>query len=227
VTDGNGRIQDAHAKSDAIRQISLHPPVLEMLEAVYARKPLPFQTLNFRWGTQQPAHSDTLHFNSSPSGFMCGVWVALEDITESNGPLIYYPGSHLLPELQVHDFKGPDESGLRAWYRWRYEAPLTHPDPEAIKRIFHAYEQHIPRLIEKRKLKPKLGIMKRGRAVLWAANLLHGGSPITDRDSTRYSMVTHYFFEGCKYYTPLLSTRRYTHWREPEWIREPPDQPAP
>ena len=29
---------------------------------------------------QQAAHSDALHFSSEPEGFMCGVWVALEDI---------------------------------------------------------------------------------------------------------------------------------------------------
>ena len=25
---------------------------------------------------------------------MCGVWVALEEVTPDNGPLCYYPGSH-------------------------------------------------------------------------------------------------------------------------------------
>lgn len=25
---------------------------------------------------------------------MCGVWVALEQIDEDNGPLVYFPGSH-------------------------------------------------------------------------------------------------------------------------------------
>ena len=32
-----------------------------------------------------------------PEGFMCGVWVALEDMDMENGPLVYYPGSHKLP----------------------------------------------------------------------------------------------------------------------------------
>ena len=32
-----------------------------------------------------------------PEGFMCGVWVALEDMDMDNGPLVYYPGSHQLP----------------------------------------------------------------------------------------------------------------------------------
>ncbi len=38
-----------------------------------------------------------VHFNSIPQRFMCGVWVAMEDIAPDNGPLHYYPGSHKLP----------------------------------------------------------------------------------------------------------------------------------
>ena len=71
----------------------LRPPSSISCESFYGREPLPFQTLNFRVGTQQEPHSDAFHFNSDPPGFMCGVWVALEDIDEASGPLVYFPGS--------------------------------------------------------------------------------------------------------------------------------------
>jgi ectoine hydroxylase-related dioxygenase (phytanoyl-CoA dioxygenase family) len=35
---------------------------------------------------------------------MCGVWIALEDVDERNGPLVYLPGSHKLPELYLTNF---------------------------------------------------------------------------------------------------------------------------
>jgi hypothetical protein len=35
--------------------------------------------------------------------------------------------------------------------------------------------------------------LRRGLAVVWAANLLHGGSPIHDPTRTRGSQVTHYY----------------------------------
>jgi hypothetical protein len=41
--------------------------------------------------------------------------------------------------------------------------------------------------------------------LIWAANLLHGGDPVTDPRSTRRSQVTHYYFHDCTYYTPVLS----------------------
>jgi hypothetical protein len=47
--------------------------------------------------------------------------------------------------------------------------------------------------------------MKRGEAIIWSANLFHGGEKINDPTRTRLSQVTHYYFENCMYYTPLFS----------------------
>jgi hypothetical protein len=46
---------------------------------------------------------------------------------------------------------------------------------------------------------------RKGQALIWCANLLHGGSPQTDPTRTRWSQVTHYFFDDCVYYTPAFS----------------------
>ena len=45
----------------------------------------------------------------------------------------------------------------------------------------------------------------KGTALIWAANLLHGGMPIRDRGRTRHSQVTHYYFADCLYYKALWS----------------------
>ena len=97
------RIMDAWKISENIKAIATAPRVLGILEELYGRKPLPFQTLNFKMPTQQRAHSDTIHFNSKPAGFMAGVWVALEDMDMDNGPLFYHPGSQKLPEVTMED----------------------------------------------------------------------------------------------------------------------------
>lgn len=46
---------------------------------------------------------------------------------------------------------------------------------------------------------------KKGQALIWSANLLHGGCPHIDKNHTRWSQVTHYYFEDCIYYTPAFS----------------------
>lgn len=83
------RKQDAWQTVPAVRQIAMASKIMEMLRLLYRREPIPFQTLNFPVGTQQRTHSDSIHFNSIPQRFMCGVWVALEDVRHDNGPLHY------------------------------------------------------------------------------------------------------------------------------------------
>ena len=63
------------------------------------RKAIPFQTINFVTGSQQHAHSDSIHMTTYPLGYLIAIWIALEDITEDSGPLSYFPGSHKLPYL--------------------------------------------------------------------------------------------------------------------------------
>jgi len=183
----------------AVKRVATAPRVLSGLKQLFGRTALPFQTLNFPTGTEQMAHSDTIHFNSMPSGYMAGVWVALEDIDEDNGPLVYYPGSHNLPEYRMQDF------GLRSSYD-----------------DYCLYEQAIDRLIKKYDLQPEYGLVRKGQAIIWHANLLHGGSAQRDKARSRHSQVTHYFFEGCRYYTPMNSTPEAPDFRKPDWIMRHP-----
>lgn len=97
------RKHDGWRLSEAVAEIARAPIVLETLEMLYRRAPFPFQTLNFERGTQQRAHSDTIHFHCVPQRFMAGVWVALEDIHPDAGPLEVYPGSHRMPTLDPLD----------------------------------------------------------------------------------------------------------------------------
>lgn len=202
------RIQDAWKFSEPVRTVATWPRVMEALQELYGRRPLPFQTLNFPVGTEQRAHSDTIHFNSMPAGFMCGVWVALEDIDAGNGALVYYPGSHKLPEYTLRDFAQP---------------PAFEPahGEEFAREHYPSYEEFIATVIRDFKLGPAEGHMKRGQAAIWAANLLHGGGPRRDRHRTRHSQVTHYFFENCRYYTPMFTQGTKIFERTPEWITPP------
>jgi len=183
------RIIDAWRFDPDVRNLAILPKVYEILETLYGRKPAPFQTLNFKIGTEQATHSDTIHFNSIPEDFMCGVWIALEDIDENNGPLHYYTGSHRLPR---YDFAS---LGIAASLnRERMKQELGQRLPELIQQI--AVAKNLPK---------ELGLVKQGQAVIWSANMYHGGEPIRDKSRTRYSQATHYYFENCTYYTPYFS----------------------
>lgn len=181
------RVLNGWRNHEVIQNIAGAPKVYEILQMLYQRKPVPFQTLNFNIGTEQKTHSDSIHFHSIPHGYMCGVWIALEDVTLENGPLHIYPKSHKMP---FYDLSHIGLSGSSS--KTEYE-------------LYGHYEDFIEQVAKASKLERKLVQMKKGQALIWAANLLHGGSKITKEGSTRYSQVTHYYFEDCIYYTPLFS----------------------
>lgn len=176
---GADRLMDMWRRHSPVREVARHPAVMELLSELYGRRPIPFQTLDFRHGTEQRLHADSVHFDSLPPGLMCGVWVALEDVGEDQGPLTYVPGSHLRPRVDPAAARG---RGGRFDYE-RYE------DLEAERVRGMATERFLAHA---------------GDALVWAADLVHGGAPRTDPTSTRWSQVTHYFFEGATYVTPML-----------------------
>ncbi|RVU24023.1 phytanoyl-CoA dioxygenase [Sandaracinomonas limnophila] len=179
------RIQDLWMYSEPVKNLSINPKILSVLEMLYDREVVPFQTLNFKVGSQQIAHSDTMHFSSLPARFMCGVWIALEDITEENGPLFYYPGSHKTPEYTF--------------------AQIYNDVKDSSYDDYPKYEEFMSELMEVSPFEKKKFFAKKGDALVWSSNIIHGGSPVLKEGSTRYSQVTHYYFKDCIYYTPMLS----------------------
>jgi hypothetical protein len=182
---GPPRLQDGWKQHASIRSLALQPIILDLLHQLYGREPFAFQTLNFAVGSQQHFHSDAVHFHSYPHGFMCGVWIALQDVDVASGPLHYFPGSHRLPYLSSRSL-GLSESEVAA-----KEHPQTFFEP--------LWQQ----AVDTKGLNSQRFLPQRGDILIWHANLLHGGEMVQDRDSRRWSQVVHYFFADCLYTTPM------------------------
>lgn len=185
-TCGERRIQDAWKFDADVLAIAANAEVKALLGKLYGRAAFPFQTLNFPVGTQQEAHSDMVHFSSQPEKFMCGVWLAMEDVTPEAGPLFYYPGSHRWPVMSNALI------GRRGYGRQLNSAQ-------------EPFAQAWAALVEVEGGKREMFLARKGQALIWCANLLHGGSVQTDPRQTRWSQVTHYYFSDCLYYTPAYS----------------------
>lgn len=184
------RVQDAWKTDEAVRSIACNSQLVDLLSRLYGRAAWPFQTLNFPVGTQQHFHTDSVHFSSVPERFMCGVWVAMEDIDVSNRPLMYFPGSHKWP-IYTNEHIGQCVA----------EMPGV-PTQELYEKMWRA-------LVEINGAKSDCFLARKGQALIWAANLMHGGMRQLDPYRTRWSQVTHYFFDDCAYYTPMMSDPFY------------------
>jgi hypothetical protein len=182
------RIFEAWKYSNNVKSLSNHDKVLSTIEFLYNRKTIPFQTINFFKGSNQPLHSDTLHFHSNPENWLSACWVALEDVDEENGTLVFCPKSHKLP---FYTFKDINEEP--AEYGKQFDK-------------YSKYEKFIEQIVLSNNLEIKSLVVKKGQALIWSANLLHGGKKIIDETRTRLSQVTHYYFDGCNnYYSPMFS----------------------
>jgi hypothetical protein len=186
-TSGPPRLQDEWTQNSLVRELALLPTIVDLLTRLYGRHPFAFQTLNFAVGSQQPVHSDAVHFHSFPMGFMCGVWIALEDVVEGSGPLMYYPESHRLRYLSAENLQ------LR---------------PDQVKSEIHPqvlFQNSWDEMILQHGLKKHHFYPKCGQILIWHANLLHGGEAVVDRSASRWSQVNHYYFADCLYTTPMHS----------------------
>jgi len=63
------------------------PELLDLLSFLLGRRVIPFQTLGFTQGSEQRAHSDSIHMTTEPQGYLIATWIALEDCGPDSGPL--------------------------------------------------------------------------------------------------------------------------------------------
>lgn len=171
----DNKLPFANRISERIKKVTYDDRIIAILKFLLGKEVVPFQTLNFIKGSNQRAHSDSIHMTTYPLGYLIAVWIALEDTNEENGSLFYYPGSHKLPYLLNNDFN--EMSSLL----------------QLGKKDYQDYEDVVEDIIKKNKLAKKVFYAKKGDVFIWHANLLHGGSPIVNENLTRKSMVIHYY----------------------------------
>ncbi|MCI4671153.1 MAG: phytanoyl-CoA dioxygenase family protein [Bacteroidia bacterium] len=181
----NNKIFFAYRHSDLLGKLVRRKELVDLMSALTGKRMLPFQSLNFIKGSQQRAHSDSIHMTTYPMGYLTAIWIALEKVDDASGPLFYYPGSHRLPYVMNHDF---EHGGNR--YQIGSQANAH-------------YEDKIEEVIQANNFEKAYFYTEPGDLLIWHANLIHGGDPIRDKSRTRKSMVVHYFGEDVICYHEL------------------------
>ncbi|MEM6537571.1 MAG: phytanoyl-CoA dioxygenase family protein [Pseudomonadota bacterium] len=170
------KLVDIYEYLESARRVSLAPAILRFMEIVFERPPLAHQSLSFNCGSKQPMHQDTAFVRVSSPMELTASWIALEDISPNTGELQYYEGSHRFDEFL---FDG--------------ECKCIPPGNTELGNFY----AHLESEASKRHLVPVKFYPKKGDALIWSADLAHGGSDYTDDTKTRKSLVTHYCPINC------------------------------
>ena len=167
------KILDLHLVDPAVQDACTEVHVVGAIRSLLGANPLVCNSLIFEWGSQQYPHFDTFFMPSATKDMMAASWIALDRVTETNGPLYYYPKSHLIEP-----------------YRF------SHGKINAIfSEVKTGGAEHINKIVEQHGLEKELFMPEPGDVLIWHAQLLHGGSPIVNPSEKRRSIVTHYWTE--------------------------------
>lgn len=137
-----------------------------------------YTTLLFEQGSQQPYHRDTPLFCTKPEYSYLGMWVPMEDIDAQNGPLKYFRGGHLVPELNRQQI-------ARERYADLNDVPYN--DPE----LWVSYQDAVAAECRRLGLHESEIHLEAGDTVIWHPQMPHGGATHLDKTRTRCSMVFH------------------------------------
>jgi hypothetical protein len=171
------RIEKLHELYPAVRELWLNRLIFQFLDLLFQVRARPCQSLTYVFGSQQDAHQDTIHLTPFPAGYMCGVWVALEDVHQGSGELEVYPGSHRLPRVTMQGAACKKVSG-----DWS----------EFVKKVCNRWNEYLSTgNFEKIVYRPKAGDV-----LIWHENLMHAGSVRKNQSISRRSIVSHVFAEG-------------------------------
>jgi len=165
------KLMDVHLEDEVFRDLCTDGRLMQILRVLLGAHPLVCNSLLFERGSQQGAHFDTFFMPSKTPNMMAATWIALDRVTDTNGPLFYYPGSHLIPPY--------------LFSHGRIEAIFSELETGAAA--------HIADIIERHHLKREVFKPEPGDVLIWHAQLLHGGSPIANPMETRRSLVSHYW----------------------------------
>jgi phytanoyl-CoA hydroxylase len=164
------KLNDTYLLLPEIRNLALSQNLAAILSNLLDRPPAICNSLNFERGSGQPCHFDTFYMPHPAGNGLIVTSICFEDVHIKAGPLIYYPGSHLIPPFV--NKRGRTNIRTQA----EHEAAM----------------QYINAEIRNRQLQPESFVGYAGDVFIWHEQLYHGVQNVKDLNLTRKSLVTHY-----------------------------------
>jgi len=168
------RIVDLQAVSEVALRLYLEPTLHRYASLILGETAVATQSLYFEFGSQQVLHRDSTVVPTKEFGHLVAAWIALEDIADEAGPLMYVPGSQ---RFRFYEF---------APGRCLYDP--TADSASDVEKAMAFYEKQLT----ESGLPTRRFLARRGEVLLWHSALMHGGAATVDEARTRKSLVVHY-----------------------------------
>jgi phytanoyl-CoA hydroxylase len=165
------RLNNYHNASIGAKRVMTHANIAVFLQAVLDLDVVVFQSLIFKYGSQQDIHQDFPWVTSNIPSHLAAAWIPLEDVHPDSGPLAYYPGSHKIAKFNFG-------TGI-------------------LKTTFSVFDaddfaKYLGKKVKEDGIEPEVLLVKKGDVLIWHGALVHAGTPIKDITRTRKSFVCHY-----------------------------------
>ncbi len=169
------KINNLYLHSPVMLDASTHPKLIAALDALLGAPPVVINSLNFIFGSQQPAHVDTWYMPARRVGGLIVASICLEPTPPDGGPLFYYSGSHQIsPHVFENDRRHVVDPG----------------DQEIVSR-------HLEKGLEEGGFERESFLGQTGDVFIWHEQLAHGGAQIDTPGQSRRTLVVHYHALDC------------------------------
>jgi ectoine hydroxylase-related dioxygenase (phytanoyl-CoA dioxygenase family) len=173
------RIVNLHLALDSLSLLFTRNNLwLEVQDLLFGAPTSLYTSLFYEVGSQQPLHRDTPVFSTRPEYLYFGTTVYLEPADDSNGCLEVMEYGHKLPELNR------EAMAVRRYGNLSNIPPID-------QSMWSDYQDNVVLQGRAAGLEVKRLHVSAGDSLIWHPQLPHGGSAISNKSKTRYSLVMH------------------------------------
>lgn len=171
------RMIGLHKEVPEINDLFSHDAILKLQNLLFGSRNTLHTSITFLQGSQQELHRDIPVFNFSPNSSYFRIWIALEDVSSENGPLIGVKGGHKVARerdnIQHQFYSSFDDIPELNHNRWCH------------------YQEKLQTKYKEQALVEENFELSKGDILIWHPLFPHGGSKIKNRKLSRRSIVLH------------------------------------
>jgi hypothetical protein len=198
------RKEREYNRYDAVANALIYQAGLtDFLRFYFGEEPVAAEPLTGLYSRATSTHNDSTGFLvTSPRGSRLRLWGALEDITEESGPFYIIPKSHLLMSRTLEDEILQEHPQFVSILRQQLNPTSLESFFIETQPIFDVLEAKFQKVLTRDGLYRHVPALKKGDAIIFDVDLVHGTMPILNPGSTRKHLLCYWSSLSSRFYPP-------------------------